>query len=120
MKGYKQLTEMQRYQIEALKKAEMLQKDIAMIIGVSASALSRELSRNTGKRGYRPRQANIKAVNGCDLNLKQPQQKERQRDLFFAKTVSIFEPLKLMPVNLKCQPHRVVSSAYRQDKIAVL
>jgi len=34
----------------------------------------------------------------------------------FAKTVSIFEPLKLMPVNLKCQPHRVVSSAYQQDK----
>lgn len=63
MKGYKQLTEMQRYQIEALKKAEMLQKDIAIIIGVSASALSRELSRNTGKRGYRPRQANIKAIN---------------------------------------------------------
>src|SRR5664280_1727209 len=57
---------------------------------------------------------------GCDLNLKRPQQKEHQRDLFFAKTVSIFEPLKLMPVNLKRQPHRVVSSAYRQDKIAVL
>ena len=57
---------------------------------------------------------------GCDLNLKPPQQKERQRDLFFAKTASIFEPSKLMPVNLKCQPHRVVSSAYRQDKIAVL
>jgi len=30
---------------------------------------------------------------GCDLNLKQPQQKERQKDLFFAKTESIFEPL---------------------------
>ena len=57
---------------------------------------------------------------GCDLNLKQPQQKERQRDLFFAKTESIVEPLKLMPVNLKCQQHPVVSSAYRQDKISVL
>ncbi len=67
-------------------------------------------------KGYEPR-----AIwEGCDLNLKQPQEEERQRDLFFAKTVSIFEPLKLMPVNLKCQPHRVVSSAYRQDKIAVL
>ena len=57
---------------------------------------------------------------GCDHNLKQPQQKERQRDLFFAKTESIVEPLKLMPVNLKCQQHPVVSSAYRQDKISVL
>jgi IS30 family transposase len=40
----------------------MKQKDIALIIGVSASALSRELSRNTGKRGYRPEQANTKAL----------------------------------------------------------
>ena len=62
MKGYKQLTKIQRYQIASLKKADVLQKDIAVIIGVSASALSRELSRNTGKRGYRPEQANIKAL----------------------------------------------------------
>ena len=62
MKGYKQLTKIQRYQIESLKKAGMLQKDMALIIGVSASALSRELSRNTGKRGYRPEQANTKAL----------------------------------------------------------
>ena len=53
MKGYKQLTKIQRYQIESLKKADMQQKDMALIIGVSASTLSRELSRNTGKRGLR-------------------------------------------------------------------
>lgn len=35
MKGYKQLTDMQRDQIGALKKAGMLQKDMAVIIGVS-------------------------------------------------------------------------------------
>ena len=62
MKGYKQLTQIQRYQIESLKKAEMFQKDIAVIIGISASALSRELSRNTGKGCYRPHQANIKTL----------------------------------------------------------
>ena len=45
MKGYKQLTQVQRYQIESLKKAEMFQKDIAVIIGILVSALSRELSR---------------------------------------------------------------------------
>ena len=59
MKGYKQLTKIQRDQIESLKKADMKQKDIALMIGVSGSALSRELSRNTGKRGYRPEQANL-------------------------------------------------------------
>ncbi|MEQ1637128.1 MAG: hypothetical protein ABL903_10565 [Methylococcales bacterium] len=62
MKGYKQLTGIQRYQTGALKKAEMLQKDMTVIIGISASALGRELRRNTGKRGYRPHQANIKAL----------------------------------------------------------
>ncbi|WP_411725853.1 helix-turn-helix domain-containing protein [Methyloglobulus sp.] len=55
MKGYKQLAEVQRYQIDVLKKAQKNQKQIAEIIGVSASAISRELNRNTGKRGYRPR-----------------------------------------------------------------
>ncbi len=63
MKGYKQLTEIQRYQVGALKKAGQRQNAIAAIIGVSAPTLSRELKRNTGKRGYRPKQANIKAHN---------------------------------------------------------
>jgi IS30 family transposase len=41
MKDYKQLTKIQRCQIESLKKADIKQKDIALIIGVSGSALSR-------------------------------------------------------------------------------
>ena len=62
MSHYHQLTEIQRYQIEALKKAKNKQKDIALIIGISASTISRELKRNTGQRGYRPKQAHDKAV----------------------------------------------------------
>ncbi|TXK92964.1 hypothetical protein BMR11_17740 [Methylococcaceae bacterium CS5] len=61
MNQYKQLTEGQRYQISALLKVETLQKDIALILGVSPPTISRELERNTGKRGYRPKQAHIKA-----------------------------------------------------------
>ena len=63
MKKYRQLTEAQRYQIEALKKAKKSQKEIAMIIEVSESTISRELRRNRGLRGYRPKQAHIKASN---------------------------------------------------------
>ena len=62
MKKYTQLTEVQRYQIEALKKAKKEQKDIAVIIGVSASTISREIRRNRGLRGYRPKQAHTKAL----------------------------------------------------------
>ena len=63
MKKYSQLTEGQRYQIEVLKQAGNIQKDIATLIGVSAGTISRELKRNTGQRGYRPRQAQIKTFN---------------------------------------------------------
>ena len=49
MKGYKQLTKIQRYQIESLKKADMKQKDIALIIGVSGSALSSTAIKLSGK-----------------------------------------------------------------------
>lgn len=63
MKTYNQLTEIQRYQIEALNKAEKKQNEIAQILGFSPSTISRELKRNRGKRGYRPKQANIKATN---------------------------------------------------------
>lgn len=62
MKKYSQLTEVQRYQIEALKKAKKDQQEIAVILGVSPSTISRELKRNTGQRGYRPKQAHIKAL----------------------------------------------------------
>jgi len=55
---YKQLTEVQRYQIAALKKTEKNQKEIAKIICVSEATISRELKRNRGKKGYRPKQAN--------------------------------------------------------------
>jgi IS30 family transposase len=62
MKKYTQLTEVQRYQIEALKKVKKEQKEIAAVVGVSASTISRELRRNRGLRGYRSQQAHTKAT----------------------------------------------------------
>jgi len=52
MRHYRQLTQEQRYQIEGLKKAGYLQKEIAKEVGVSASTISRELRRNRGRAGY--------------------------------------------------------------------
>jgi IS30 family transposase len=57
MRGYKQLTQGQRYQIEALLKAGHKQVEVATILGVHKSTISRELARNRGLRGYRPKQA---------------------------------------------------------------
>lgn len=50
-KNYKQLSLVQRYQIEAFIKAGMKQKNIAEYLGVSPSTISRELKRNTAQRG---------------------------------------------------------------------
>jgi len=57
MKQYTQLTEHQRYQIYALMKAGHHQNETAAVLGVHKSTISRELRRNRGLRGYRPRQA---------------------------------------------------------------
>jgi IS30 family transposase len=54
---YKQLTQEERYQISALLKAGHAQSEIAMILNRDKSTISRELRRNTGLRGYRPKQA---------------------------------------------------------------
>ena len=48
---YTQLSLVQRYQIQAFLKAGMKQKRIAQEIGVHASTVSRELSRNITQRG---------------------------------------------------------------------
>jgi len=62
MKTYHQLTQGQRYQIYALKKTGHTQMEIAAVIGVHKSTVSRELKRNQGARGYRPQQAHSLAM----------------------------------------------------------
>jgi IS30 family transposase len=54
---YTQLTQEERYQIHALMKAGQNQTEIAMVLGRHKSTVSRELQRNRGLRGYRPKQA---------------------------------------------------------------
>ncbi len=62
MSGYAQLTHGQRYQIEALLKTGHNQTMIAKVLIVHKSTISRELKRNHGLRGYRPKQAHEKAM----------------------------------------------------------
>jgi len=59
---YKHLTEEERYQIDDLRREGFNQTEIAKQIGRSTSTLSRELNRNKGEKGWRPRQAQLKAV----------------------------------------------------------
>ena len=62
MRTYTQLTREERYQIYALKQAGHNQCEIAVMLGRHRSTISRELDRNRGMRGYRPRQAHRLAL----------------------------------------------------------
>jgi len=59
--SYSQLTYEQRYLIYEFLKIGYKQTEIAEAIGVNKSTISRELKRNTGKRGYRYKQAQRRA-----------------------------------------------------------
>jgi len=58
---YHRLTQQERYQIYALLKEGLSLSAIANNIGKDKSTISRELQRNTGQKGYRPKQANTLA-----------------------------------------------------------
>ena len=61
MSKYRRITPEDRCQIYALNKRGSSQQGISELLGISQSAVSRELRRNRGKRGYRFKQAQAKA-----------------------------------------------------------
>lgn len=60
-KGYKHLTLVQRCQMYDLKSSILSQKDIAKLVGVSTSTISREYSRNNGRKHYEPLDSSLRA-----------------------------------------------------------
>jgi IS30 family transposase len=69
--NYIHLTQEERYQIYALNKAGHTQTEIADVLERHPSTISRELRRNRGGRGYRPRQAQCMADARRPLNARQ-------------------------------------------------
>ena len=66
--SYTHLTEDERYTIYEMRKEGHRQEEIARHLKRSPASISRELQRNSGERGYRPRQAQHKAqdrARGC-------------------------------------------------------
>jgi IS30 family transposase len=60
--SYTQLTREQRYQIKALLDIGHSQTEVAQQLQVNKSTISREVRRNRGQRGYRPKQAHEMAL----------------------------------------------------------
>jgi IS30 family transposase len=62
MRTYTQLTREERYQIYGLRQVGCQQSKIAQVLGRHKATISRELRRNRGLRGYRPKQAHRMAL----------------------------------------------------------
>ncbi len=62
MSYYIQLTREERYHISVLCKEGFSKTETAKRINRHISTISRELNRNTGKKGYRPKQAQARAL----------------------------------------------------------
>ena len=60
--NYHHITQEERYLIWSHKKTGILPIEIADLLGRSKSSIYRELSRNTGGKGYRPKQADELAL----------------------------------------------------------
>jgi transposase, IS30 family len=60
--SYTQLTREQRYQIKALLDIGHSQTEVAQQLKFNKSSISREVLRNRGRRGYRPKQAHEMAL----------------------------------------------------------
>lgn len=84
MQKFNHLSPEQRYQIEILIKEGYSQTHIASVIGVHKSTISRELKRNTGKRGLHSKSYQAKvAIN-----------RTRERHRFKRKKIRFTEQLK--------------------------
>ena len=62
MKKYNQITTEERYQIQAELKVGFSVSVISKNLGRNKSSIYREIKRNSGQRGYRPKQADSKAL----------------------------------------------------------
>ncbi len=120
MQKYSQLTEHQRYQIYVLKKAEHNQAQIAQLLNVSASTISRELKRNTGKRGYRPKQAQMKTIQRRQSAKKYTKMTPRLKRTINDKLRQEWSPEQitgwLRDINLTSVSHQRIYDHIREDR----
>ena len=87
MRDYTQLTSEERYQIEALLKADHNQTEIASVLKRHKSTISREVGRNRGFHGYRPHASLVHTLtsdNGKEFSHHQVVAEELNADGHFA------------------------------------
>lgn len=107
MKTYSQLTYTQRCQISALLQEGLSQARIAERIECSQSAVSREIKRNSGQRGYRHKQADRLA------------RARRQSAITPHKMTPTLINLIEAKLSLKWSPEQISGWLMREKKISI-
>jgi IS30 family transposase len=105
VRTYHQLTQEQRYQIYVLKKTGHSGAEIADVIGIHKSTVSRELRRNRGGRGYRPQQAHQLALE------RRPKTSPRIR----VKTWAVVEKL----LRQEWSPEQISGRLWKEQKLCI-
>ena len=103
-KQNRHLREEDRGVIYRMKKAGKTQSEIAEAIGFSQSAVSKELKRNAGKRGYREKQAQEKAA-------KRKKEKTRRNLVIVGRLKELVDER----LELKHSPEQISGSLGKQD-----
>ena len=91
---YHHLSREERYQISALLKEGLTQSQIAANLSRHKATIGREIARNSGLRGYRPRQASFLA-SGRSINSRNARRIERTHPAWTAVKRPFSECLRI-------------------------
>ena len=92
MSYYIQLTQEERYHIAVLCKEGFSKTETAKKINRHISTISRELNRNTGKKGYRPKQAHERTLKRRHTSRKAIKFTDKVRQIVDEKISRQFSP----------------------------
>ena len=92
MSYYIQLTQEERYHISVLCKEGFSKTETAKRINRDISTISRKLNRNTGKKGYRPKQAHERALKRRHTSRKAIKFTDKVRQIVDEKISKQFSP----------------------------
>ena len=119
-KGYHHVTREQRSQISALKAIATPHNKIARVIGLSPSSVCRELKRNTGKRGYRYKQADNMASDRRSRISQIPKKMTPEMVNFIEEKLELdWSPEQIagrLKLEERCISHESIYRYIRQDK----
>ena len=105
--NYKQLATEERYQIYSLNKEGLSQKQIAAHLNRSPSTICRELNRNQGLRGYRPKQAQSLSDN-----------RRRHAAKSIKVTATVYQDIETL-IRQELSPQQIVDYFARHKKLSL-